>query len=166
MPVVVDRVDCFVAAAAASLGTVIGYAITRIFEAKYAFEEANKEALAPAAVISSVTVADVAFNLSSIIATTAGVALARSCRTSTFWYPGSPLLPERVLNTLRGSPVAALATGCFALISIYSVSFALNAAALEPCLRIIGSVSERVRNMLSAYLAPIPAHPALRHHTD
>jgi hypothetical protein len=114
-------------------GTVIGYAITRIFEAKYAFEEANKKA--PAAVISSVTVADVAFNLSSIIAATAGVALARSCRTSTFWYPGSVLLPEpseRVLNTLRASPVAALATGCFALISMYSVTVALNSAAL-PC---------------------------------
>ena len=144
MPVVVDRVDCFVAAAAASLGTVIG----SLLSVSALPTEEKKKPEAPAAVpaASSVTVADVAFNLSSIIATTAGVALARSCRTSTFWYPGSVLLPERVLNTLRGSPVAALATGCFALISMHSVSVALNAAAFEPCGRIIASVSERSYN--------------------
>ena len=138
MPVDVDRVDCFVAAAAASLGTVIG----SLLSVSALPTEEKKKPEAPAAVpaASSVTVADVAFNLSSIIATTAGVALARSCRTSTFWYPGSVLLPEpseRVLNMSRGSPVTAvqtLATGCFALISMYSVSVALNAALFPvPC---------------------------------
>lgn len=62
----IDLVDCFVAGAATCLGTVIGYAIICHFE--------EKEEKDPAPID---TVSDVAFSLSSIIATTTGVALAQ-----------------------------------------------------------------------------------------
>jgi hypothetical protein len=107
----VELADCFVAAAAAGLGTVIGYAINKLFEEK------EKKDSAPID-----TVANVAFCLSSIFATTTGVALAHSCRTSTFWYPGSILLSDN----MRGSPVPAVAACCLA-------AFALNTVGALPC---------------------------------
>ena len=62
----IDLVDCFVAGAATCLGTLIGCAIIDHFQ--------EKEKKDPAPID---TVADVAFTLSSIIATTTGVALAQ-----------------------------------------------------------------------------------------
>ena len=86
MPGEIDLVDCFVAGAATCLGTAIGLAINDL----RLFEEKEKKDSAPGpmdtAKAKAMRIADVAFNLSSIIATTAGAALAHSCRTSTFWY--------------------------------------------------------------------------------
>ncbi len=73
MPGEIDLVDCFVAGAATCLGTAIGFTIKE--------EEENLKDSAPGTIgnvkAKAMRIADVAFNLSSIIATTAGAALAQ-----------------------------------------------------------------------------------------